>query len=59
MGQKIPYRKKGRFWPMAEPHDDTAAPSAEPTAAEMAAALLRLQDAADRCLAAFYRSARW
>lgn len=43
---------------MAEPHDDTALPPAEPTAAEVAAALLRLQDAADRCLAAFYRTPR-
>lgn len=30
-----------------------------PTAAEVAAALARLMAAADRCMAAFYRSARW
>lgn len=44
---------------IAEPHDDTALPPAEPTAAEVAAALARLMAAADRCMAAFYRSARW
>ena len=55
MGLKNPLYVDGRF----EPHDDTALPPAEPTAAEVAAALARLMAAADRCLAAFYRSARW
>ncbi|MEY3930603.1 MAG: hypothetical protein RLZZ516_2313 [Cyanobacteriota bacterium] len=60
MGQKIPYRKKGRFWPMAEPHDDdTTPPSAEPTAAEVAAALARLAAGVDQLMALVFRSTRW
>jgi hypothetical protein len=45
---------------MAEPHDDdTTPPSAEPTAAEVAAALARLAAGVDQLMALVFRSTRW
>jgi hypothetical protein len=45
--------------PEAPEQHPAATPPAEPSPAELAAALARLMAAADRCMAAFYRSARW
>jgi len=44
---------------IAEPHDDTALPPAEPTAAEVAAALARLAAGVDQLMALVFRSTRW
>ena len=55
MGLKNPSYKNGRF----EPHDDTALPPAEPTAAEVAAALARLAAGVDQLMALAFRSTRW
>lgn len=55
MGLKNPLYVDGRF----EPHDDPALPPAEPTAAEVAAALARLAAGVDQLMALAFRSTRW
>lgn len=44
---------------IAEPHDDTAPPPAEPSLAEVAAAMERLAAGVDQLMALAFRSPRW